>query len=200
MAGSQPHGANKEKVVDLLCQALQSELGRALVVDVALRSAQHERLRDHWERARSRSASRIQALRLAFRELEIPMDHETPGRETVRRIQESLLAAMEDSLPGTALDSAQLIAADCVVVMEAKTDACWRLIRLLAKALAGERGKILKAACARVDADTDMPLSAAWTHELWLKAIGLAATLPPPAPGMAEAPAGRLVRSRQARA
>src|SRR5687767_886993 len=90
IAGSQPQGANKEKVVDLLCQTLQSELGRALVLDVALRAAQHERLRDHLGRSKARSATRVQVLRWAFDELGIPVGQETPGREAFRRIQESL--------------------------------------------------------------------------------------------------------------
>lgn len=195
VADAPPQGANKEKVVDLLCQALQAEQGRAAVLDLALRSAQNEGLREHLVRSRARADARVQVLRRVFDELAIPADQATPGREVVRHLQDSLLAAMEDNLTGTALDAVQLIMADCVLVMEAKTDSCWRLIRAVAEVLAGERGKVLKAACARVDAGgDDLPTSAAWTHALWLKAIGLPASLPPAAGIAAGPPRGKAGR------
>jgi hypothetical protein len=179
-------GADKAKVVDLLCQALQCELSAVLVYEAAIRSAQASALRSHWVANLAGARDRASILGDACVALGIAADQDTPGRAAVRRMQEAAVESMEDSRVDAPLDAAQLVAADCVVAIEAQTEAAWRLIRILAKALSGDRGKILRKACRQVD---DGPGVAGGTHErahaLWLQAIGL-----PP-----ERPARRSLRS-----
>lgn len=182
-------GADRAKVVDLLGQALQCELGGAQVYAAAIRCAQASSLRAHWVASLARANERARILAEAFATLGLPVEAETPGRAAIRRLQEAAVASMEDSRTDAPLDAVQLVAADCVVAIEARTAGTWRLVRVLAKALAGERGKVLRQVCAAVDAgplvrgETD-PLA----HDLWLRAIGLPPTPAAPAPPLPTRP------------
>lgn len=170
-------GADKAKVVDLLCHALQCELSAVPVYETAVRCAQSSALRSHWVANLAGARHRGNLLHEACMALGIAADQDTPGRGAVRLMQEAAVEAMEDSLADAPLDAAQIIAADCVVAMEARTEAAWRLIRILATALSGDRGKVLRKACKEVD---DGPGVEGGTdqraHELWLQAIGLPPT------------------------
>lgn len=180
-----PRGASKEQVVDLLCQALEAEMGGSKVYEAAIRSAHHEALREFWVGSLARSRLHARTLRRAFAQLGVKPDAETAGRDAVRRTQEFLAEAIDGSREAAPPASAQLVAAECVVLAEARVDALWTVLRDVAKVLAGERGQALKAAC---EVTLRGPGTGPWARELWLQAIGLPARLPPQQMAPAAAP------------
>lgn len=181
-----PRGARKDQVVDLLGQALEAETGGAKVYEAAILSAHHEALRGFWAGSLARSRLRARALRRAFAQLDVQPDPATVGCDAVRRTQEFLAASIDGSRHSAPPASAQVIAAGCVVLAEARVDALWAVLRGVAKVLAGERGRALKAAC---EVAGGGPGTGPWARELWLQAIGLPATLPPQPLAAAAAPA-----------
>jgi hypothetical protein len=89
---------------------------------------------------------------------------------------------MEMALEAGDPDAAQLVAAECVVLAETKDHLNWELIGELAKKRKGDEAKALKKAHAQVEEEEDEHLyhTAGWTRELWIKALGMPAVLPPP--------------------
>jgi hypothetical protein len=68
------------------------------------------------------------------------------------------------------------------VLAETKDHADWELIGQCAKSLTGEAAGVLKSAYDEVEDEEDEHLyhTQGWCRELWLKALGLPAVLPPP--------------------
>jgi hypothetical protein len=79
-------------------------------------------------------------------------------------------------------ETAQAVAAECVVLAETKDHLNWELIGELAKKAKGEKGSALKEAHKEVEDEEDEHLyhTAGWCRELHLKQLGLPAVLPPP--------------------
>jgi hypothetical protein len=107
---------------------------------------------------------------------------ETPGRQVVRHLGESLVKAMEMALGAGKPEAAQLVAAECVVLAETKDHLNWELIGQCAEKLKGPDGRALKAAHEEVEEEEDEHLyhTTGWTRELWIEALGMPAVLPPP--------------------
>jgi hypothetical protein len=107
---------------------------------------------------------------------------ETPGRKVVRYIGTSLVKAMEMALRSTDPASAQIVAAECVVLAETKDHLNWELIGELAKNTNAEASALLKPAYEQVEQEEDEHLyhTTGWTRELWIQALGMPAVLPPP--------------------
>jgi hypothetical protein len=106
---------------------------------------------------------------------------DTPGRQVVRHIGESLVAAIDMAAGSTAPAAAQIVAAECVVLAETKDHANWELIGKLADSL-GKEGTPLRGAYEQVEDEEDEHLyhTKGWSRELWIEALGLPAVLPPP--------------------
>ena len=107
---------------------------------------------------------------------------ETPGREVVRHIGESLVEAMEMALDGDKPEAAQIVACECVVLAETKDHLNWELIHQVADKATGKNREALKAAYEEVEDQEDQHLyhSAGWGRELWIESLGMPAVLPPP--------------------
>lgn len=78
--------------------------------------------------------------------------------------------------------AAELVACDCVVLAETKDHANWKLLGKVARRMKGEGAKALREAYAQVEDEEDEHLyhSTGWGRELWVQALGMKATLPPP--------------------
>ena len=168
--------------VDLLYQALETEKGGVQVYSTALRCAVNSDLREEWNKYLEQTKSHVQILSEILKALDLDPDVETPGRKVVRYIGTSLVKAMEMALRSTDPMSAQIVAAECVVLAETKDHLNWELIGELAKNTNAEASALLKPAYEQVEQEEDEHLyhTTGWTRELWIQALGMPAVLPPP--------------------
>ena len=117
-----------------------------------------------------------------FSKIGLDPEAETPGRQVVRHIGESLVEAMELALETGKPAAAELVAAECVVEAETKDHLNWELIGLVTEQLKDSTGKALKEAHDKVEEQEDEHLyhTTGWARELWIQGLGLPAVLPPP--------------------
>ena len=176
-----PSGSS-EGLRELLCQALETEMGGIEVYRTALRCAVNPELKKEWEEYLEQTENHERIVRELFSTLGLDPDTETPGRGIVRGKAEGLVEAMEKALSSGKKDAAQLVACECVVEAETKDHLNWELIGEVAKKQTGEAGRALKAAHEEVEEEEDEHLyhTTGWCRELWLQSLGQPAVLPPP--------------------
>lgn len=167
---------------DLLYQALETEKGGVQVYSTALRCTINKDLREEWNKYLEQTKNHVQILTEVLRALELDPDAETPGRKVVRYIGTSLVKAMEMALRSTDPQSAQIVAAECVVFAETKDHLNWELLGELAKNMEEAESSLILPAYQQVEEEEDEHLyhSQGWTRELWIQALGMPAVLPPP--------------------
>jgi rubrerythrin len=167
---------------ELLYQALETELGGEQVYQAAIRCAQNSELRKEWQKYLEETQNHQRIVLQIFDQLGLDANRETPGREVVRHLGESLVKAMEIALLSAPGESSELVAAECVVLAETKDHLNWELIGELSKNLKGEEAKALKEAHGEVEDQEDEHLyhTMGWSRELWIQALGMPAVLPPP--------------------
>jgi len=167
---------------DLLYQALETEKGGVQVYVTALRCAVNKDLRDEWNKYLEQTKNHVQILSDVMNALELDPDAETPGRKVVRYIGTSLVKAMEMALRSTDPQSAQIVAAECVVFAETKDHLNWELLGEIAKNADEVEAALIMPAYKQVEEEEDEHLyhTQGWTRELWIEALGMPAVLPPP--------------------
>jgi rubrerythrin len=165
--------------IDLLYQALETEKGGVQIYSTALRCAVNPDLKEEWNQYLEQTKTHVQIVTDILRALNLDPDTETPGRKVVGYIGTSLVKAMEMALKSSDPQSAQLVAAECVVLAETKDHLNWELIGQLSKNVESD---LLKAAYEQVEDQEDEHLyhTQGWTRELWIQALGMPAVLPPP--------------------
>ena len=173
---------NEEQMQELLYQALQTEMGGVEVYETALRCVQNEDLEEEWEEYLEQTKHHVEVVREVFTKLNLDPEAETPGREVVRHIGESLVTAMEMALESGPPEAAELVATECVVLAETKDHLNWELIGMLAGKAKGETAQALREAYKEVEDQEDEHLyhTTGWSRELWIKGLGMPAVLPPP--------------------
>ena len=171
-----------EQVRELLYQAFETELGGVQVYTTALRCAENEDLKEEWEEYLEQTKNHVTIMEDVLTKLELDPNEETPGREVVRHIGESLVEAMEMALEAGEPGAAQLVACEAVVLAETKDHQNWHLIGEVAKKAKGEVAKVLKEAHTEVEKEEDQHLyhTKGWCRELWIESLGMRAVLPPP--------------------
>ena len=167
---------------DLLYQALETEKGGVQVYATALRCAVNKDLRDEWNKYLEQTKNHVQIVSTILTALGLDPDAETPGRKVVRYIGTSLVKAMEMALRSTDPQSAQIVAAECVVFAETKDHLNWELLGELAKNADEAEAALIAPAYEQVEEEEDEHLyhTQGWTRELWIEALGMPAVLPPP--------------------
>lgn len=173
---------NKEQLHELLYQGLETERGGIAIYTTALKCVQNADLREEWEEYLEQTTKHEQILSDVVIKLGLDPDLETPGRQVVRHIGESLVAAMEMALASAPPEAAELVAGECVVLAETKDHMNWQLMELAAESADKQTAEILRAAVEEVEDDEDEHLyhSKGWTRELWIHSLGMKAVLPPP--------------------
>jgi len=168
--------------VDLLYQALETEKGGVQIYSTALRCAINTDLKKEWNEYLDQTKTHVQVVTGILRDLGLDPNAETPGRKVVRYIGTSLVKAMELALRCADPNSAQIVAAECVVLAETKDHLNWALIGELTKNLEPAEAALLKPAYEQVEDEEDEHLyhTTGWTRELWIEALGMPAVLPPP--------------------
>ena len=172
----------KPNINELLFEALETERGGINVYRTAIRCAQNEELKEEWEKYLEETENHERILLEVFEKLGLDPVEETPGRQVVRHIGQSLVKAMEMALEAAKPEEAEVVAAECVVHAETKDHMNWELIGELGKALKGEEGKVLTEAYEEVEDQEDEHLyhTMGWARELHMLGLGLPAVIPPP--------------------
>lgn len=171
-----------EQLNELLFQGLETERGGVKVYTTALKCAINDDLRKEWEEYLEQTTRHAQIMTDLVTALGLDPETETPGRQVVRHIGESLVAAMEIALAAGPPEAAELVAGECVVHAETKDHLNWELMGMAAEKADKETAKLLSEACEQVEEEEDEHLyhSTGWTRELWLQSLGMDAVLPPP--------------------
>ena len=172
----------QEQLHELLYQALETELGGVQIYTTALRCVVNEDLKEEWEKYLEQTQNHVQIVQDTMVELGLDLKTQTPGRQVVHHIGESLVKAMEMALKAGEPAAAQLVAAECVVLAETKDHLNWELLGESARKAKGETAKALKKAHDEVEDEEDEHLyhTTGWTRELWIESLGMPAVLPPP--------------------
>lgn len=167
---------------ELLYQALETELGGVQIYTTALTCAVNKDLKKEWQEYLEQTTNHVEIVKGVFDALGLDTGKETPGRQVVRHIGESLVKAMEMAKSAGNPTAAELVAAECVVLAETKDHLNWELIGETAKKETGDAAKALKAAYEEVENEEDEHLyhTTGWTRELWIQSLGMPAVLPPP--------------------
>jgi hypothetical protein len=173
---------DRERLNELLYEALETERGGVEVYEAAIACAENEELRKEWEEYRDQTRRHEQVLLDVFAALGLDPEAETSGRLIVREKAKALLEAMNAASAEGDRSRAQIVAAECVVDAETKDHLNWELIGQAATKLTGAEGKALKEAHEEVEDEEDEHLyhTQGWCRELWLDSLGLPAVLPPP--------------------
>lgn len=170
------------RLKELLLQSLEHERGGVLLYQTALECVLDENLRAEWEKYLAETRTHVDALTSACEALALDPDEMTPGRKIVQHTGKSLVIAMKMALAASDPPAAELVACECIVLAETKDHFDWELIGECADGLEGAPAEELRKAYAQVEDQEDEHLyhTRGWCRELWLKALGLDAVLPPP--------------------
>lgn len=170
-----------KQVEELVLQALEHEHGGVKIYLAAIECAVNADLKKEWGKYLAETRTHVTALEGVCEAFGLDPKMETPGRLIVRHNGTALVAAMNEALLADDRELAELVACDCVVLAETKDHANWELLGKCADHLTGPKGEALKAACEVIEDQEDEHLyhSAGWCRELWTKALGMHAILPP---------------------
>jgi isopropylmalate/homocitrate/citramalate synthase len=168
--------------VDLVDQALETEMGGVEIYTTALQCVQDDDLREEWEEYLEQTKDHVEVMRDLCEKLGLDPDRDTPGRQVVRHIGKSLVKAMQMALGAGEPEAAEIVAAECVLLAETKDHANWSLIGKLAEHGRDVDKAALQEAYDEVEEEEDEHLyhTRGWARELWLDALELPAQLPPP--------------------
>jgi rubrerythrin len=166
---------------ELLHQMLETEMGGVEVYETALECAVNDDLKKEWSEYLEQTKQHEQIVRELFDKLGLS-EEETPGRNVVRHIGESLVKAMMMAKEAGVPEAAELVACECVVFAETKDHLNWELLSKYAEQAEGQEAEALTAACEKVEDEEDEHIyhSKGWCRELWISSLGMGAVLPPP--------------------
>ena len=172
----------KEQLDELLYQELETELGGVQVYTAAVECAVNSELKEEWEKYLDQTRTHVRIVQDVMSELGLDPETETPGRQVVRHHGESLVKAMEMAQKAGDPAAAEIVAAECVVLAETKDHLNWELIGEAAENASEKVAAVLKEAHEQVEEEEDEHVyhTKGWTRELWIKALGMKAVLPPP--------------------
>jgi hypothetical protein len=147
-----------------------------------VRCAVNGDLREEWRKYLEQTREHERVLLETFERIGLDPVVETPGRQVVRHVGQSLVAAMEKALAAGTPELAQVVAAECVVLAETKDHLNWELIGVACEAAEDDVKEALKDAYDAVEDEEDEHLyhTMGWARELHVQALGLPAQLPPP--------------------
>lgn len=171
-----------EQLHELIYQMLETERGGIQVYTTALECVINEDLKNEWEKYLEQTQNHEQIVLQLMENLDLEPEEDTPGRQVVRHIGESLVKAMQMAQQSGPPEAAELVACECIVEAETKDHLNWELLELAGRALKGEEAQAIKEAYEEVEEEEDEHLyhTTGWCRELWIQSLGLPAVLPPP--------------------
>lgn len=171
-----------QQVVELLCQALETERGGIRIYETALDAVRNEDLKTEFAHYLDQTRTHEQVLLHVFEGLGLDPEMRSPGRDVVEHLGASLVKAIGIAIAEAEPTIAELVACECVLLAETKDHANWELIGRVADADTGDRARLLMEAFEQVETDEDHHLyhTKGWCRESWMASLGLRAVLPPP--------------------
>lgn len=174
----------KKQLKELLLQGLETELGGVEVYTTALECAVNPDLKEEWQKYLEQTTRHVQIMEELCTTVGINPEEQTPGRQVVHHLGQSLVQAMELALSAGDPEAAELVACECVVLAETKDHQSWELMEQCAKK-ASNKDKVASAiqqAVEEVEDQEDEHLyhTKGWARELWIKSLGMPAVIPPP--------------------
>src|ERR1700694_5039697 len=97
----------QEQLTNLMYEALETEEGGIKIYETAISAAVNDELKEEWEEYLSQTRNHETILRDLFETMGLDPSKETPGRLVVRKIGESLVAAMQMAMRAGDRQSAQ---------------------------------------------------------------------------------------------
>ena len=172
----------KPPIRELLLQSLEHELGGVILYRTALECVINRDLKKEWTKYLKQTQVHVEVLCKLCEALGLDPHEVTPGRTIVQHNGKSLAIAMKMALAANDPPAAELVACECIVLAETKDHFDWELIGKCATELAGAQADLFKEAYQSVEDEEDEHLyhTKGWCRELWFKALGFDAKLPPP--------------------
>lgn len=173
---------NRKPMEELLLQAMETELGGQQLYEAALKAVKQPELRAEWKKYLEQTRTHAQVVRELCLNLGMSPDTETPGRQIVRSSAQALIGSIELAMQTASPQEAEIVAAEAVTHGELKDHQNWELIGKLASELTDPEKSLIKAAYDQVEDEEDEHFyhNKGWARELWAKALGIPAVLPPP--------------------
>ena len=172
-----------EQLKELLYQMLETELGGVQVYTTALECVVNDELEEEWTKYLAQTEQHVEVMQRLLTTLGLDPEVQTPGRQVVRHIGESLVQAMQMALAsGDKPEAAELVACECVVFAETKDHMNWELLSKYGQKCGDNEKHALTTAVAEVEDQEDEHIyhSKGWCRELWIQSLGMPAVLPPP--------------------
>ncbi len=181
MTQTQEYRVNNAMLSELLYQALETEQGGQRIYKEAIACAKAPELAEEWQKYLVETTEHERIVRTMFDHLGMDPSVETPGRQVVRAKADALVKAMEMARAADPI-AGELCAAESVVEAETKDHQNWALIGRAGNSLKGKQASVLLGAYEQVAEQEDEHLyhTMGWARELWIKALGMPAILPPP--------------------
>jgi hypothetical protein len=179
MAKKSPVDATLE---DLLYQALETELGGVQIYETALTCAVNEDLGQEWQEYLEQTRSHVQHVLGLLGAFGLDPDAQPPSRAVVGGIGNALVEAMKKAKATLTPEQAELVACEAVVLAETKDHSNWELLAFISKEARHAQLQAIRTAVEHVEGDEDHHLyhTKGWCRELWIRALGFPAVLPPP--------------------
>lgn len=171
----------KEKLHEFLYELHETEKGGVLVYQAALKCVQNEDLKEEWEKYLEETKNHVEQTRKILESFDLDPEKDTPGRQVLRHLAQSLVKAMELAQKAGDPDAAEVVAAECVEIAESKDHHNWELVGVILKDLKGEK-TVLKDAYEEIEDQEDEHYyhTKGWARELHIGGLGMKAVLPPP--------------------
>jgi rubrerythrin len=175
----------EEPLHELLLQALETELAGIEVYGAAIASALDPQLREDWQRYAEQTRRHAALLEAAVRACGLKPGEKTPARRVVHQLGRALVKAIESARQECSPDEAQVVAAECVILVETKDHQNWQLIGEVLCELSGELADLLGPAFDEVEEEEDEHLydTTGRARELWMERLGLGGQMPGPRNG-----------------
>lgn len=171
---------NFAQLEDLVLQSLEHERGEVRLYEAALECAVNAELREEWQRYLAETKRHVTALEEVCKALGIDPQHATASRAVLRHVDGALVLAIKMARSTADPATAQLVAAESILLAETKNHLDWQLLGHCADWLPAEQARVLFQACERAERDEDEHLyhTKSWCKELWHEALGLTPALP----------------------
>jgi hypothetical protein len=171
----------KEKLNEFLYELHETEKGGVLIYQTALKCVQNEDLKEEWKKYLEETKTHVEKTKEILESFDLDPEKDTPGRQVLRHLAESLVQAMQLAQKAGDPNAAEVVAAECVEIAESKDHHNWELVGLILKDLKGEKA-ILKEAHDEIEDQEDEHYyhTKGWARELHIEGLGMRAVLPPP--------------------
>jgi hypothetical protein len=172
---------NRDQIRELVLQAIETERAGQKVYEAALDCARDPALREVWQQFRRETEQHERIMVRLCAALDLDPEDESPGRAVARLIGECLVEAIRRAAGTARPETAQVAAAECVLLAETKDHLHWQLIGRCAEHAEGETKRALQSAYEAVEPEERRHLrgTEVWARELWLHSLELGESEPP---------------------